>query len=224
MRLKINLTNPTTEVPVNNQHELNGFIHTILGKGNPYHDTMSDYSISSLQGGKLKDDKKTLRFESNPYFFVASQNKDFLDDFITGAMTRSASFFGMKFNGFDVGCDFQPNRYCDDIITISPILIRDQNDRKITFDNPNWIDCIKENCIGKLKHHGIVDPTFNIELIKTEKSKQKCIWVGTVFNPCSSVRLKVFGKKKTRETLYCLGIGNSTGSGFGAVKIYGNSQ
>ena len=60
-----------------------------------------------------------------------------------------------------------------------------QNDRKITFDNP----------------------TFNIEVIKTEKSKQKCIWVDDVFNPCSSVRLKVFGKKKTvqqnlRKTIF----------------------
>ena len=61
-RLRINLTQPTADVPVNNQHNLNGFIHESFGKNNPYHNTFSDYSISSLQGGKLNSDKKTLNF------------------------------------------------------------------------------------------------------------------------------------------------------------------
>lgn len=153
---------------------------------------------------------------------VCDKAIEILDD--AGIRTADASVFGMKPDGVDITCDFNPNNYCDDIITISPILIRSKDDRKITFEDPEWIERVKRNCIGKLKHQGINDDTFDIELIKTEQSKRKCVWVGDVFNPCSSVRLKVTGRKKTRTILYNLGIGNSTGSGFGAVKIYGNKE
>ena len=223
MRLRINLTHPTQDVPVNNQHQMNGFIYAILGNDNPYHDSVSDYSISSLQGGKLKDDKLTLSFEeSNPHFYVASQNSAFIGDFVLGTKRENISVFGMKIDNIDITYDFRPHDYCDDIITISPILIRGKDDRKIQFDSPEWSVEIMRNCTGKLRHQGIEDKTFRIELVATGKPKKKCVWVGDVFNPCSSVRLRVYGKKKTREALYNLGIGNSTGSGFGAVKIYGN--
>lgn len=223
MRLRINLTHPTQDVPVNNQHQMNGFIYAILGNDNPYHDSVSDYSISSLQGGRLKEDKLTLSFEeSNPYFYVASQNSTFIGDFILGTKRENVSLFGMRIDNIDITHDFRPHDYCDDIITISPILIRGKDNRKIQFDSPEWIVEIMRNCTGKLRHQGIEDKTFRIELVATGKPKKKCVWVGDVFNPCSSVRLRVYGKKKTREALYNLGIGNSTGSGFGAVKIYGN--
>ena len=75
-----------------------------------------------------------------------------------------------------------------------------------------------------LKHCDIEEETFKMELIKPERCKKKNVWVGDVFNPISSVRLRVYGRKETREALYNLGIGNSTGSGFGAVKIYGNKE
>ena len=224
MRLRINLTHPTQDVPVNNQHQMNGFIYTILGNDNPYHDSVSDYSISSLQGGKLKEDKLTLSFEeSNPYFYVASQNSTFIGDFILGTKRENISVFGMRIDNIDITHDFRPHDYCDDIITISPILIRGKDNRKIQFDSPEWIVEIMRNCTGKLRHQGIEDNTFRIELVATGKAKKKCVWVGDVFNPCSSVRLRVYGKKNTRKALYNLGIGNSTGSGFGAVKIYGNN-
>lgn len=225
MRFRVNLTRPTTDVPVNNQHEMNGFIHAILGRNNSYHDSVSDYSISSLQGGRLDRETNSLKFDEDvPHIYVASQNSTFIGDFMAGIMTADASVFGMKPDGVDITCDFNPNNYCDDIITISPILIRNKDDRKITFEDPEWIERVKKNCIGKLKHRGIEDDTFDIELIKTDSSKRKCVWVGDVFNPCSSVRLKVTGRKNTRRILYNLGIGNSTGSGFGAVKIYGNKE
>ena len=37
---------------------------------------------------------------------------------------------------------------------------------------------------------------------------------------CSNENKDNEGKKKPRETLYNLGIGNSTGYGFGSIKIY----
>ena len=92
--------------------------------------------------------------------------------------------------------------------------------RKITFKHEDWLSLLTQNCESKLKHLNIVDPTFKLEIMNPHKAKEKCIWVGDIFNPSSNVRLKVYGKPKTRETLYNMGLGGSTGSGFGSIKIY----
>lgn len=221
-RLRINLTQPTVDVPVNNQHNLNGFIHESFGKNNPYHNSFSDYSISSLQGGKLNGDKKTLSFNSEkPHFFI-SGNDDFLKFAVTAFVMSKASMFGMKFDSVGAFDDFKLNTYFDDIITISPIIVKNNEKKKITVNDSEFLECLTLNCQHKLLHAGIDDPTFKMEIINPHKSKSKCVWVGNVFNPCSNVRLRVYGKKKTRETLYNMGMGGSTGSGFGSVKIYSN--
>ena len=58
MRIKVILTYPTADVPVNNQHNMNGFIFASFGENCPFHDSFSPYNISMLQNGTLKDDKK----------------------------------------------------------------------------------------------------------------------------------------------------------------------
>ena len=222
MRFKIVLTQPTELVPVNNQHYMNGFNHTIIGVNNKYHDKYSDYAISSLQGGKLCKDKKYLSFENEPYFYVSSNDLEFIGNFINNISTCNCSMFGMKFKRIDVMCDFIPNKYFDNIITISPIILYNEDyTKKCTIKNDaNYIERLNKHCQSKLKHLGIVDDTFKIEIVKPECSKEKSIWVGDVFNPCTLSRFKVYGKKETRFTLYTLGIGCSTGSGFGSVEIF----
>ena len=221
-RIRINLKYPVTDVPVNNQHYLNGFIHESFGENNPYHDSFSNYSISSLQGGKLNGDKKTLNFKNeNPHFFI-SGNDDFII-FAINAFTKSqSSMFGMKYDSIGVFDDFKLNKYFDDVITISPIIIKNDKNWKITIKDDDFLNYLIKNCQQKLLHEGIVDNTFNIEIINPHKAKTKCIWVGNVFNPCSNVRLRIYGKKETRNLLYNMGLGGSTGSGFGCVKIYSN--
>ena len=221
MRIKVILTEPTAEVPINNQHYLNGFINAILGVDNPYHDSFSDYSISSLQGGKMTDDKKNLSFDSNPHFFVASRNEKFMSDFFLGIEKNKPSMFGMTIKAIDMFDDFKPKRYYDMAFTISPILLTNDQGRKITFkSDAGWIDVLKNNCRKKLLHQGIDDKTFDLEVLNPEGAKDKCIWVGDTFNPCSMVKLKVYGKPETRYAMYSLGFGKSTGSGFGSVKLF----
>ena len=222
-RLRINLTLPTSEVPVNNQHFLNGFIHESFGKANPYHDSFSNYSISSLQGGKLNDDKKTLNFHTEtPHFFVSGDD-EFLMFAVNAFIKTQASIFGMKFDSIGSFDGFKLNKYFDDIVTISPIIVKNQDKRKITVQDEEFLECLMLNCQKKLAHLGIDDTSFKLEIINPHKAKAKCVWVGDTFNPCSNVRLRVYGQPKTRETLYNMGLGGSTGSGFGSIKIYSHN-
>ena len=223
MRIRINLTYPTADVPINNQHFMNGFIFKSFGENSKLHDTFSDYNISSLQGGTLKKDMKPFEFKNgNPYFYISGSDS-FVNFAIEAFENTNASVFGMKFESIGICDDFIVNSHFDNIVTISPIIVKNKNGRKITFKDDEWLNILTENCISKLFYLNIVDPTFKLEIVNAHKAKEKCVWVGDVFNVCSNVRLRVFGKPKTRKALYNIGFGGSTGSGFGSVKIYSNN-
>lgn len=222
MIVKVFFSKPNVQIPVNNQKELNSFIHRCIGENNKYHDKFSDYSISSLQGGKLNDDKKTLYFKNNPYIVISSENINFLSEIMMGIQFKNEKLFDMKVSNIIPCGEYNVNPFFDKIITISPILLKNKNNRKLTIKDDEWLDKLIENCKSKLKYLGIIDDTFNIEFRNKEKAKTKSIYVGETFNPSSLVSLKVYGKKKTRIALYNLGLGNSTGSGFGSIEVYEN--
>ena len=198
MRIRINLTYPTAEVPVNNQHFLNGFIFASFGENCERHNAFSDYNITSLQGGKLNEDKTTLSFTNGKPFFYISGNDEFIGFAVSAFANSTASFFGMKFDSLDVTEDFNVHDQFDNIVTVSPIIVKNKEGKKITFNDASWLECLTDNCKKKLSHIGIIDPTFKIEIVNPHKAKEKCMWVGNIFNVCSNVRLKVYGNKKTR--------------------------
>lgn len=204
-------------IPFKNQKEMNSFIYRTLGDNNKFHDTFSDYAISSIQGGVKYDDKNII-FHEQPYIIVTSQNEEFLITLLNNIKLKKFTFFNLIYDR----CEFKTfnlNTKYDKIITISPIIIK-YNNQKISIDNPHFLTELKKNCIAKLKHCGIEDKTFDIKIRNVEKAKTKLIQVGNVFNISTMISLFVFGKKQTRETLYHLGLGGSTGSGFGCIKVY----
>lgn len=204
-------------IPFNNQKEMNSFIYRTLGDNNKFHDKFSDYAISSIQGGVKYDDKNII-FNEQPYIRVTSKNEEFLITLLNNIKLKKYSFFNLIYDR----CEFKTfnlNSKYDKIITVSPIIIK-HNKRKISVDNPNFLSELKKNCIAKLKHCGIEDNTFDIKIRNIEKAKKKLIQVGDVFNISTMISLIVFGKKETRDTLYHLGLGGSTGSGFGSIKLY----
>jgi CRISPR/Cas system endoribonuclease Cas6 (RAMP superfamily) len=72
MRIKILLSATTEELPINHQHIVNSFIHRVLCK-NKYHDAKNEYSISSLQGGKLIGGTKNISFLHGGYLRTKTQ-------------------------------------------------------------------------------------------------------------------------------------------------------
>lgn len=218
MIVKVKFSKPTMDVPVNNQKELNSYIHKCLGANNKFHDAFSDYCVSSLQGGKLDFSTGMLYFEDVPYILFTTNNQEFTVQFLNGIMKNENTLFGMHYDGFEFS-DFEVSNYFDKVFLVSPLLLKIK-DKKISVKDDNYLQLLKEHCIKKLAHNGIVDETFDIEIRNENKAKVKKIMVGDVFNICSMVSFIIKGKKETRLKLYNLGLGTSTGSGFGFVKIY----
>lgn len=214
-------TNKT--IPFNNQHKMNGFVNAIIGKNNKYHDKYSDYSVSSILGGHISDDKSGLIFDEEPYIQVTSMNVEFLNMFIDNLLDefdkKEADFFGLHPTRYNV-FDYQISQRGYDVVkTNSPILLKDENGKKITCKDANWIDVLNSHCKKKLLNNGVNDNTFEIIAKNKSALRNKMIMVGETFNPCTNAVFCVYGRKNTRNTLYNLGIGNSTGSGFGSVSV-----
>ena len=227
MIIKVSFEKTNESYPKHTQTVLNGVVHAILGKGNKYHDAFSDYSISSIQGAKMTKDG-TIRFPNcAPYFRVASNNSEFICDFVKGLSTNlrneNVKFYGLMIDGFDFS-DFHNYNNYDVVKTISPILLK-VNDRMLTpFDTDNWLEILVEQTKKKLARAGIVDDTFGMEILYKDSMKMRWVTVGKVNNPATTCcTFKAYGKKETRYALCNLGLGNSTGCGFGSIDVCQNN-
>ena len=218
MRINVFLTKPTKTLPRSTQEFMNTYIHKCLGHNNKYHDAFSDYSISSLQGGVWRDGVRLFENEE-PYFVISSENTEFISDILLGIQSTDIDVMSMRFARFEID-DFHLHTKFDKVLSISPILLKDKNDKKITYLEDGWLERLTEQSIGKLKHCGIEDTSLKIEFFHKEKAKPRMVYVGKTFNPCSMVGLKISGTERARRALYNLGLGNCTGCGFGAVKTY----
>lgn len=221
MKINIYFSYPANPITINNQHDVNSFIHRTLGH-NGYHDTFSNYSISSLQGGRYIGNGLIDFPSEQPWIQVASQDTEFILSLIMALNSTNNTLLGMKYDRFDKN-DFVVGNSSDVVYTISPILLKDKDTGfKITFRDDNWLNKLISNCKNKLSRLStpIIDDSFNIELIDIENAKVKKIIVkDDCWAIASQVIMKVSGKKETRIALYEMGFGGSTGSGFGSVKI-----
>lgn len=134
--------------------------------------------------------------------------------------------YGMKFINIEP-LTIEVGKKFDYIQTISPIILKSKETNKfLTFNDGKFINELTNRCVKKLQYY---DENINLSDFKIEvvslygKNKIKRIKVKDFNNKANMVRLKITGNANTRKILYELGIGSSTGSGFGAVKTLTNS-
>ena len=213
-----------SNIPSNNKDLVVGFIHRCLGENNPYHDRFSDYCVSELYDGKMyvypKIDKnnKTLTFSEYPLLCVSSENEEFINDIIKGAVLNTPVLF--ESTAIIKPCDFPVKSPYVDTIKLKCVLLKDKQDEIITVssDSERWLSVMEKQCKSKLKYLGIEDPNFKLEY-KDKYFDRNCYYKSKKYR-CSVVKLKVYGDIRTRTSLYNMGFGNSTGCGFGFVNLY----
>lgn len=223
-KLIIEFTPNTEPVPfnVNTNSLVSSWFHDVVGRNNDIHGKPSEFSISDLQGSKISEDKKSLNFKYGAYVVFSTLNMDLIIKIMCNWSNIPYLGYGMKCIGITPQKIETHPRY-DIVRSISPILLI-HNKENITVNNPLFLEKLIENTRRKLKHHLNDDDMigFDIELIKPEKAKVKRVRLGKVKHETSSVVLKVTGSEKLRRILYIIGMGKSTGYGFGCLSIYKN--
>lgn len=201
------------------QNYVNGMIHTILGKDNPYHDNFSNYSVSFLRGGKLTSEG--LIYPDGGKLYISSPDETFIETILINIIhNRSLKLRDMPLISYEV-CDIRVNNKYDVIETLSPILLKTKG-KRITFKDNEFITILEQQCISKLTKNGLTHTDlkgFTIKPFHFENAKVQLPKIKNVVNPSSHVMLVVEGTAKARKMIYEMGLGNSTGCGFGAVKV-----
>ena len=209
------------ELPINNQHIVNSFIHRVLGKDNKYHDEKNNYSISSLQGGTLISGTNNISFKNGGYITITSLDNEFINNILL--KLYSTNFTGdIKV----VGIEFVDEKFYNGwnyFVTLSPFIIKKYSSKNEygfhTINDDGFNNTVKDYLINKLSK---IDSSLDLSdfdvVIPTHKNhKTKKVVVKNVVNIANSLHINIHTNKTVAELLYNIGIGQSTGCGFGTI-------
>lgn len=216
IHLKIKTTNKI--VPFDHQPFLTGTIHKWLGWNNE-HGNVSLYSFSWLEGGKRAE--SGLRFEKETSFFFSSYKLDLIKKMVAGIKNDPSLF-----NGFivsEIMIREEPDLSSRELFfTASPIFIKRRVGNKIDhirYDDPRASVCLKETLQTKMKKVGLEKDMFNIRFdLKSPHAATKKITYNGVQNRVNWCPVIIEGDAETKQFAWNVGLGNSTGIGFGAIK------
>lgn len=219
--MRITLNFEPTMVPFiePTQNYVNGMVHFILGENNPYHNSFSNYSVSFLIGGTLTTDG--LIFPNGGKVYISSPDNIFIETVLLGLIQKkNIKLRDIRLMSYDVS-DIKINNRYDIVKTLSPILLK-KGEKRFTFKDEEFLPLLKQQCIAKLTKNGLTSTDlngFNIKPFHFENAKVKLPKIKNVVNPSSDVMLVIEGSAKARKMIYEMGLGNSTGCGFGAIKV-----
>jgi CRISPR-associated endoribonuclease Cas6 len=219
--MRVNFTlSPNTKrlVPFDYQQQLTGRIHRWLGE-NALHDDVSLYSLSWLGGGEVRSG--ALNFPNGTTFHVSAASDDLLADIIEGLQDERELNWGMKVTGI------MPQRTPDfdntaRFVMQSPVLIKrkqpEGNTQFYYYTDEESGELMTQTMHTKMKHAGMsgelrlrFDPDY-------QKARIKMTTYRNIKNKGSLCPVLLEGDPECIAFAWNVGIGNSTGIGFGAVK------
>ena len=218
MRIYLKISVPNKIIPFNHQPQLVGVIHKWLG-WNEEHGKLSLYSCSRLEGGKAA--QEGLKFNKETELFFSSYNVDILKKMIAGIQADPSMFSNLIVNEIIVQED--PDLSNRELFwTGSPIFIKRREGERINhilFTDPRSSDYLKETLITKMKDASISDDSLDI-YFHTDYSGARTYKIdyNGIGNKTSWCPVIIKGKKETKLFAWNVGLGNSTGIGFGAIK------
>ncbi len=218
MRIHLKIKTTNEAIPYDHQPLLTGTVHKWLGRNNE-HGEISLYSFSQLEGGKATS--KGLRFERGASYYISSYNSDLIKKLIGGIKTDPTLFHGLTV--FEVIIEEDPDLSDRELFfAASPIFIKRRNGEKvdhIIYNDPRANECLEETLLKKMEKAGISDETLKIRFeVDYPKAGTKKINYNGVHNRASWCPVTIQGKPETKLFAWNVGLGNSTGIGFGAIK------
>jgi CRISPR-associated endoribonuclease Cas6 len=218
MRIFIKILANNSLIPFNYQHLLTGAIHKWWGV-NKWHNETSFYSFSSLIGGQKNGDK--LLFTGSTGFFFSAHEKRMITDLIKGIQLDPLINFGLTVSEIKI-CKTPKFRTKEIFFAQSPIFIKRKIENRevhFTYNQPEANQLLTETLISKLKKAGIPHEGVKIEFDKKYNgAKTKLVYYNKIGNKTNICPVIIEGTVEQIEFAWNVGVGNSTGIGFGAIK------
>ena len=217
MRLYLELSKNRQFVPFNYHSKLVGTVHKWLGE-NDFHDNLSLYSFSWLTGG-IKSGN-SLDFNSGAKWFISSPDHLFIRKILKGVTKENSVCFGMEV--INVTIRETPNFTDQNVFSVgSPVFIkRNVNDiqKFYNFHDEESGKYLTETLKTKLKKMNLNFENVTVEFDKEYLNpKIKGAEYNGIKNIGSICPIIIDGSSEQKGFAWDVGVGNSTGIGFGSL-------
>ena len=221
MRLYLKLTPNRETVPFNYQQSLVGAFHKWLGE-NELHSDTSLYSLSWLKGGRMRKDKKGLEFKSGATFCISSPLQELHKLAVQGIFTDQEIRWGMKVG--EVAMRPTPKfESRHRFLLNSPVLIkRKEEDRRhqryYFYTDVEADQLMTRTLYTKMKMmnlEGDIRLSFDKDYTHPKIRKTTFNQIDIKASMCPVI---AEGDPELIQFVWDVGVGNSTGIGFGGVR------
>ncbi len=219
MRITLS-SSPCTALPFAHQSLLISFLHRCLGS-NPLHDGLSLYSFSALQCGKASP--HGINFPNGARCWMSFYEERWASQFVKGVMMNPEFIGGMQITDVQIQ-ETPPFLAQHSFTTASPVLVKSFDGIRthfLTFSNPEAAAVMTATMQTKLRAAGL-DAFANTVRVRFDTSyanaKTKLIDIHGIKNRASVCPVIVEGSPEAVAFAWNVGVGHSTGAGFGALR------
>ena len=218
MRAHIRFEGQRVTIPFDHQPMLVGVIHKWLGK-NMVHGNLSLYSFSRLEGAIKQEDG--LFFENGGKMFFSSHNPELIKRLVSGIQSSPDMFQTLRVSELVLqeDPDFSQQTI---FLPASPIFIKRRvvkNIKHILYSDEEAGDYLEETIRNKILDPGLEDDALQIRFESTShRAGTKMINYKGIRNKANWCPVIIDAKLETKRFIWNVGLGNSTGIGFGAIK------
>jgi len=218
MRIYLKLTKNKESIPFNYQPMLTGSLHKWIGK-NDLHDNLSLYSFSWLQNAKKVKDG--FDFPDGSSYFISAYDSLLIKEIIKGIQHDPEIGKGLFVKEIIIQEDPLFNSQ-ERFLLASPVFIKRNSEGKdihYSFKDEKSSQYLTETLSNKLVNAGLTNQGVNVSFDTTYHSpKTKVIYYNKVGSKVNICPVKISGTPEQIVFAWNVGIGNSTGIGFGALK------
>lgn len=218
MRLHLSVSKSNSVVPFDHVPTLVGTLHKWLGPKNEWHNEVSLYSFSWLKGGNIN--KQGFSFSDGAEWFISSPDTTLLKRLMEGIQQNPEINYGLVVRSITIQEDpifGQSNSF----MLASPVLIKRKDGehvRHYLYSDQESDQFLTETLITKLKKAGIPSDGVQVSFDRSYHSpKTKLVNYNGIKNKTSLCPVIISGKPEQIAFAWNVGIGNSTGTGFGAL-------
>lgn len=219
MRLHLRTSDNSEPVPFNYQRSLVGAFHKWVGE-NEIHDSLSLYSLGWLHGGKANG--KGLNFRAGAQWQISSPDQDLLKTLVSGIQNKPEIAYGMRAR--EVLLQHEPEFSSEQRFLVeSPVLVKrtlDDNRVKYYLYNDQESDrLMTETLKNKLAKAGKANLDIAVSFDRNHHNpRTKLINYNGIKIKANLCPVILKGDPEAIAFAWNVGVGNSTGIGFGALK------
>lgn len=219
MRLYLKLTRNKKLIPHNYQPFLTGALHKWIGAGNKEHNALSLYSFSWLQN--VEATSTGVQLTGDAYFFISTYNDSLIRQIVKGILQDPSVCFGASVSDIQIAEDREFSVQ-EKFLVASPVFIKrriENEEKHITYEDSRSSEFLTETLKKKLTVKNLAAEGLQIRFDTTYANpKTKIIHYKGVGNRVSICPVIVSGTPEQLVFAWNVGVGNSTGIGFGALK------